>query len=124
MATTRRPNSSPGGLVYSTDGGRTCPGCRQPVAQCRCARGTPVPDAGGVVRVSREVKGRGGKVVSVIRGLGLEPPALIALAKQLKTACGAGGTVKDGAIELQGDHCERAIAALKSQGYPVKRAGG
>ncbi|MBP8296338.1 MAG: translation initiation factor Sui1 [Burkholderiales bacterium] len=119
-----RPDNAPGGLVYSTDAGRMCPGCRQPVVQCRCARVPAAPAGDGVVRVTREAKGRGGKVVTVIRGLGLHAAALSALGKSLKTACGTGGTVKDGTIELQGDHCERAIAALKVQGHAVKRAGG
>jgi len=124
MTIRNRSDNAPGGLVYSTDGGRMCPGCRQPVAQCRCANAAAAVAPGGAVRVSRETKGRGGKVVTVIRGLSLDPAALAALGKQLKAACGAGGTVKDGTIELQGDHCERAIAALKDRGHAVKRAGG
>ena len=113
-----------GGLVYSTDAGRMCPGCRQPVAQCIC-RASAVPAASdGVVRVSRETKGRGGKAVTLVRGLALEAVALAALGKQLKAACGSGGTVKDGMIEVQGDHCERVIESLKAVGYTVKRAGG
>ena len=124
MTSSRRSDKSTGGLVYSTGSGRMCPACRNPVAECRCALTAPAPAAGGIVRVTRESKGRGGKVVTVIRGLSHDPPTLIALSKQLKTLCGAGGTVKDGVIELQGDHCERTIAALKSQAYMVKRAGG
>ena len=124
MAIIHRSDRSADGLVYSTDSGRMCPGCREPAAQCRCARAAAAPAADGVVRVSREAKGRGGKVVTVIRGLGLAEAALTVFGKQLKTACGTGGTVKDGTIELQGDHCERAIAALQGQGFVVKRAGG
>ena len=124
MTIRNRPDNAPGRLVYSTDGGRMCPGCRLPLAQCRCTRAPAAPAGDGVVRVTREAKGRGGKVVTVIRGLGLDAAALSALGKSLKTACGAGGTVKDGTIELQGDHCERAIAALKDLGHAVKRAGG
>ncbi len=81
-----------------------------------------VPES--VVRVSRETSGRNGKSVTVIRGLGLDPAALALLGKQLKTACGSGGTVKDGVIEVQGDHCERVMELLKGQGRVVKRAGG
>lgn len=113
-----------GGLVYSTEGGRMCPACRQPVAQCRCRQERPVPAGDGMVRVSRETKGRGGKAVTLVRGLALDAERLTALGKQLKAACGSGGTVKDGVIEVQGDHCERVIDALKAQGYSVKRAGG
>jgi translation initiation factor 1 len=115
----------PGGaLVYSTESGRMCPACRKPVAQCACRSKAPPPATDGVVRVSRETKGRGGKGVTVIKGVPLDGAALLSLGKQLRTTCGTGGTVKDGAIELQGDHCERAIAALKAQGWQVRRSGG
>jgi translation initiation factor 1 len=77
----------------------------------------------GIVRVSRETKGRAGKGVTLIKGLALEPAALTALARQLRTACGAGGTLKDGVIELQGDHCETVIECLRRQGWPAKRSG-
>ena len=76
------------------------------------------------MRVSRETKGRGGKAVTLVRGLALEPASLAAVGKQLRTACGSGGTVKDGVIEVQGDHCARVIELLKAQGHVVKRAGG
>ena len=113
-----------GGLVYSTDGGRMCPQCRQPVAQCRCDAARAAPAGDGVARVSRETKGRGGKSVTVVKGLALDPVALGALGRQLRAACGSGGTVKDGVIEVQGDHCERVMEALQKQGYRAKRAGG
>ena len=113
-----------GGLVYSTDGGRMCPKCRCPLDQCVCARKKSTPATDGVVRVSRETKGRNGKSVTVIRGVALDGDALALLAKKLKTACGSGGTVKDGVIEIQGDHCERVIDTLGKQGWVVKRAGG
>jgi translation initiation factor 1 len=112
------------GLVYSTDAGRMCPGCRQPVADCTCRSAAPVPAGDGVVRVSRESKGRGGKTVTLVKGLALDATALAALAKRLKTACGSGGAVKDGVVELQGDHCDKVIAALQAEGHKVKRAGG
>jgi translation initiation factor 1 len=113
-----------GGLVYSTDSGRMCPVCRQPLAVCACSSSRPVPTGDGIVRVSRETKGRGGKAVTLVKGLALEEAALVALGKQLKAACGSGGTVKDGVIEVQGDHCERVVELLKAQGRVVKRAGG
>lgn len=114
-----------GGLVYSTESGRMCPQCRQPVAQCQCQAASRAALAGdGVARVSRETKGRGGKSVTLVRGLALAPDALAALGKQLRTACGSGGTVKDGVIEVQGDHCDRIIDALAKQGHRAKRAGG
>jgi translation initiation factor 1 len=114
-----------GGLVYSTDAGRMCPACRRPIASCVCASKVSAALPGdGVVRVSRETKGRGGKAVTVARGLPLDAPSLVKLAQQLKSACGSGGTVKDGTIEVQGDHCDKVIALLKAQGHVVKRAGG
>lgn len=76
------------------------------------------------VRVGREVAGRGGKGVSVIRGLPLAPAALAELATRLKRLCGAGGGVRDGAIEIQGEHRDRLVAELVRLGYEAKRAGG
>ena len=116
--------SSGGGLVYSTDTGRMCPACRRPIAQCICKQAKPATPSDGVVRVSRETKGRGGKAVTVVKGVPLDEAALVKLGQQLKAACGSGGTVKDGVIEVQGDHCDRVIGMLKDQGHTVKRAGG
>jgi translation initiation factor 1 len=110
-------------LVYSTEVGRTCPECRQALANCVCkAKRAPVGD--GVVKVSRQTKGRGGKSVTLVTGVALDSDALALLGKQLRTACGCGGTVKDGVIEVQGDHCEKVMEALKKQGYSPKRVGG
>ena len=78
----------------------------------------------GVVRVSLQTKGRGGKSVTLAKGLPLDAVALAVLAKQLRSACGSGGTVKDGVVEVQGDHVVTIIAALQKQNYNVKRAGG
>ena len=114
---------SSGGLVYSTDGGRMCPGCRQHLAQCTCKAETKIV-GDGVVRVSRQTKGRGGKSVTVVKGLALDAQALALLGKQLRTACGSGGTVKDGVIEVQGDHCDLVMEVLKKHGHQPKRAGG
>jgi translation initiation factor 1 len=110
-------------LVYSTDGGRICAGCRQPVVHCQCQAARPRAKGDGTVRVSRETKGRAGKGVTLVKGLDLDAPALQALGKQLRVACGCGGTVKDGAIEVQGDHAERIMELLRAQGLNVKRAG-
>ena len=101
-----------------------CPDCRQPVARCNCSQNKPAPKTDGVVRVSRETKGRGGKSVTLVKGLALDTLALAALGKQLKAACGSGGTVKDGVIEVQGDHADALVAVLQKQGHDVKRAGG
>ena len=118
-----RDLASLGGLVYSTEHGRMCPDCRRPQAQCVC-KAAPVPVGDGTVRVSRETKGRGGKAVTLVKGVPLTPEALAELGKKLKTACGSGGTVKDGVIEVQGDHVERVMDTLKKLGHTVKRAGG
>jgi translation initiation factor 1 len=116
-----------GGLVYSTESGRMCPACRQAVAACICnaAQGN-IGRGDGVVRVGRESKRRGGKVVTLVRGLPLDAAGLAELAKRLRAACGAGGTLKDGVIEIQGDHVERAIDWLQAQAqaWVVKRSGG
>ena len=112
------------GLVYSTESGRMCPDCRQPVAACQCSAVKARPATDGIVRVSRQTKGRAGKGVTLVTGVALDDAALTALGKQLKTSCGSGGTVKDGVIEVQGDHVERVMGLLQTQGYKVKRAGG
>lgn len=76
------------------------------------------------VRVGREVAGRAGKGVSVITGLPLVEAQLESLATQLKKLCGAGGAVKNGSIEIQGDHRDRLVEALQKLGYDAKRSGG
>ena len=117
--------NSGGGLVYSTDAGRMCPTCRRAVAQCSCSKAAAVvPASDGIVRVLRETKGRGGKAVTVVRGVPLDAVALTKLGQELKAGCGTGGTVKDGVIEVQGDHVEKVMGALQQRGYRVKRAGG
>jgi translation initiation factor 1 len=83
-----------------------------------------VPPAGSRIRVGREVSGRGGKAVSVISGLPLGAPELEALATRLKKACGAGGAVKDGSIEIQGEHRDRLVAELLKLGFEARRSGG
>jgi len=116
--------AAPTGLVYSTDSGRMCPACRQPLAACVCKAAAPAPAGDGVARVWRETKGRGGKAVTLVKGLALDATALAALGKQLKASCGSGGTVKDGVIEVQGDHADRVVQELARLGHRAKRAGG
>jgi translation initiation factor 1 len=72
----------------------------------------------------REKKGRAGKTVTVVRNLVLDPVALTALARELKNACGSGGTLRDGVLEIQGDHVDRVLQALEARGLKAKRAGG
>lgn len=87
---------------------------------------SPVPAAAAAtrVRVAREVAGRGGKAVSVVLGLPLGPGELEALGRELKKLCGAGGAVREGRIEIQGEHRDRLIEALRQRGYEAKRSGG
>jgi translation initiation factor 1 len=116
-------------LVYSTDQGRLCPACAQPQTACVCkARAAAAKRlvGDGIVRVSRDASGRKGKVVTLVKGLPLDDMALQQVAKQLKAACGSGGTVKDGVLEIQGEHVERVMAWLsqRPEAWKVKRAGG
>ena len=111
-------------LVYSSEYGRVCPECGRPRATCTCRERTSASRGDGVVRVRRERRGRRGKTVTTVAGIPLPPEGLGALASELKRSCGTGGTVKDGVIEIQGDHVEALIEALGSRGYTVKRAGG
>ena len=111
-------------VVYSSEFGRICPGCGKPVKECVCKKNSSAPAGDGVVRIRRESKGRGGKIVMVITGLPLDATALDKLAGELKRRCGCGGTAKDGAIEIQGDHGELLLAELTKRGYKAKRAGG
>ena len=82
------------------------------------------PAAAARVRVGREVAGRGGKGVTVISGLTLDAAQLDELAGRLKRLCGAGGAVRNGRIEIQGEHRDRLVAELMKLGYEAKRAGG
>jgi len=112
-------------LVYSDQVGRVCPNCRQPVKQCRCkATAAARPKGDGIVRIQRETKGRKGKGVTLITGIPLADKELKELAKQLKQRCGTGGTVKDGVIEIQGDHRDLLLSLLQEKGWTVKKAGG
>ena len=116
-------NRSGGGLVFSTEQGRMCPSCRNPIADCACDQ-EQAPAGDGVVRVSRETKGRKGKGVTLITGIPLAGSELKAYAKMLKAKCGTGGTIKDGVVEIQGDQRDILVPLLKEKGWTVKRAGG
>ena len=96
-----------------------CPGCGKPIVACVC-RQAAVPVGDGAVRVRLDTKGRKGKGVTLITGVPLGAIELSALGKKLKQRCGAGGTVKDGVIEVQGDHCDLLVEELKKQGWNVK----
>jgi translation initiation factor 1 len=114
------------GSVYSTEHGRMCPACAKPAAQCACCtrQKETAPRGDGIVRISRETKGRKGSGVTLISGLPLDADRLRKLATHLKQRCGSGGTVKAGSIEIQGDHRDALLEELKKLGYQAKRAGG
>lgn len=110
-------------VVYSTGGAsRRCPQCGSD--PCRCPRVRSLPPQQQTARIRRERKGRAGKTVTIVNDLQLAPKDLAALGKHLKAACGTGGTIKDGNIEIQGDHRERVVAELRKLGYKAKLAGG
>lgn len=113
------------GVVYSSEHGRMCPRCGNPGAACICNRSSdPAASGDGVVRIRREVKGRRGKAVTTVSGVPLAAPELKDLAAELKRMCGTGGSLKNGIIEIQGDHREALHAELEKRGFTVKRAGG
>jgi translation initiation factor 1 len=112
-----------GGLVFSTDAGRHCPDCSQPVDACTCSRAV-IPEGDGIARVRRETKGRGGKTVTTISGVPLAEEPLKELASVLKKRCGCGGSLKDGVIEIQGDHVDLLLAELLKRGFKAKKSGG
>jgi translation initiation factor 1 len=101
-------------LVYSTEVGRI-----KPPSQSK-----PTIITDGIIRISRETKGRKGKGVTLISGFDMEPSDIKALAKKLKKICSTGGTIKDGIIEIQGDHRDTLKRQLENMGHNVKLAGG
>ena len=112
-----------GGLVYSTETGRLCSVCSKPITECICSK-TATPDGDGIVRIRRETKGRGGKTVTSVSGIPLAFDELKALVAILKKRCGTGGTLKDGIIEIQGEHVELLMTELAKKGFVVKKTGG
>ncbi|MDA8413648.1 MAG: stress response translation initiation inhibitor YciH [Desulfobacteraceae bacterium] len=117
------PRDTSSTLVYSSETGMV----KQPAAPSgnkakqQPAHAAPVD---GTVRLRRETKGRGGGTVIVISGIPLSGPPLKELAGALKKRCGCGGTIKDGIIEIQGDHRETLLLELQKRGFRVKLAGG
>mgnify|MGYP003515740349 FL=1 len=111
-------------LVYSTDGGRLCPQCLRSVVNCVCGDNKPAATGDGIVRLLRETKGRGGKAVTIVKGLPLSGDALKSLASQLKKKCGVGGALKEDTIEIQGDQRDFLKGELEKLGYRVKISGG
>ncbi len=109
--------------VYSSEHGRLCPNCGRPIANCICKKAVPTP-GDGVIRVRLDLKARKGKTVTVISGLPLDEDNLRALLTELKRRCGTGGALKEGLLEIQGDHRDVVIAELKKRGLSAKKAGG
>ena len=101
-------------LVFSTETGRIKPQDKQP----------ELTQSDGIVRIRRETKGRKGKGVTTLSGIDLDPGALKQLAKQLKQLCSTGGSIKNGVIEIQGDHRVKLKAELEKRHFTVKLAGG
>lgn len=120
----RKKQNKDGGKVYSTEFGKMCPRCNKQAAKCICRKQPSVPKNDGVVRLMRETKGRKGKGVTLITGVALENKELKNLAKSLKQKCGSGGSLKNGVIEIQGEHRDVLEKELVRLGYKVKRAGG
>jgi translation initiation factor 1 len=119
-----KKSSLPGETVYSTEHGRMCPACGNALTQCACHHSKKIDPGDGIVRISRQTKGRKGKGVTLITGISSEDNDVRALAKKLKQLCGSGGTVKDGVIEIQGDHRKAVAEELERHGFTVKLAGG
>ncbi len=111
-------------LVYSTEAGRLCPQCHRPVLNCVCGKDRPAAVGDGIVRLQRESKGRGGKVVTVIRGVCLGTKEMQELTRALKQKCGVGGAIKGDTIEIQGDQRQIIKTELEKRGFNVKLAGG
>jgi translation initiation factor 1 len=122
-------------LVYSSEQGRVCPACGRAEARCHCRgkgararikardEATAAKASDGIVRVGRSTKGRRGKIVSTVTGVPLADEELLELAGALKRRCGTGGALKEGVIEIQGDHRDTLVKELEERGFKVKRAG-
>lgn len=121
-----RSNRDDNPTVYSTEQGRICPNCGKPFQNCDCKKKklNPTIKRDGILRLRLERKGRGGKAVTMVEGLPFNEVLLKELSRELKRHCGAGGAVKNGVIEIQGDVRNTAETFLQNKGYRVKKAGG
>jgi translation initiation factor 1 len=116
-------NGGKGRLVYSSDVGRVCPDCGWPARDCKCSQKVAADESipGRIVaKLRMEKKGRGGKTVTVVGGLPRNAAFLKDLCQELKRACGTGGAVIAGAVELQGDLRKRVRESLLKKGFAVK----
>ena len=116
-------SSDDGTLVYSTGVGRISSGSKKKSKKSKNKQERVLPKGKGI-RVARETKGRKGKGVTIVTGFELSEPELVKLHKELKALCGAGGTLKDGVMEIQGEHRDRLVEALAKKGYSAKKSGG
>ena len=111
--------------VYSTDHGRHCKDCGLPRLTCACDKKSSSTNLGDrIVRLQRQVRGRSGKPITLVSGLPLQSRELKALAKELKNACGVGGSINGSDIIIQGDKREHLKQLLEIKGYSVKLSGG
>ncbi len=111
--------------VYSTESGRLCPSCGQPAAGCRCRLLSKEHQPSALpITIWRERKGRGGREVTIIKGLPLNQLELQRMASALKKHCGCGGTVNQTSIEIQGNQREKIRQYLAGEGFQAKLAGG
>jgi translation initiation factor 1 len=122
-------------LVYSSADGRICPACGKSETRCKCRgksararikardEAAAAEASDGIVRVGRSTKGRKGKVVTTVTGVPLAADELRSLAGDLKRSCGTGGALKEGVIEIQGEHRDTLVAELEKRGFKVKRVG-
>lgn len=117
-------------VVWVTGAGqvRYCKTCGKPESECRCAEqrhmGPASTPKDGFVRLSLDRKQRRGKAVTLVANVPGDLDQLTTLAQQLRKLCGAGGSLKEGVIELQGDHRDKVEARLQTLGYKIKRVGG
>ncbi len=118
----KHKNTTKRATVYSTEFGRMCSECNKPIDQCECKQ-ERIPEGDGIVRISLDTKGRKGKGVTLVKGVLKSSDELKKLAKELKQKCGVGGAVKDGIIEIQGDHRDMLVQLMQAKGYQTKRAG-
>ncbi len=118
--------SADDGIVYSTASGEICPNCGQAIKKCICRKikAEQIPAGDGIVRITRETKGRKGSGVTLLNGICKNANDLKVLAKELKKKCGTGGSIKDSTIELQGDVREQSKTILEKKGFKVKICGG
>ncbi len=110
--------------VYSTDSGRICPVCQNPIGQCVCKKMKEIPKGDGILKISLQTKGRHGKKVTVIAGFSFSGEELDNLASELKRKCGSGGSMKENTLEIQGDFRQKVREELIGKGFKVKMIGG